>query len=161
MKKKGRNKKRRAKGKREEEQEQNVTAGWKRARSHRASWIFATIRVRTDARVYVCVSTYVTVPRDALSNVLFISVEQSLPVYPEDISLVANYIRNALQRFPEPRVTLKASPKFSHIEIREVVTQLPLHADALTILCFYGNYMRRRGNIFPKNSIVRFYFLTF
>lgn len=27
--------------------------------------------------------------RDALSNVLFISVEQSLPVYPEDISLVA------------------------------------------------------------------------
>ena len=39
-------------------------------------------------------------PRDALSNVLFISVEQSLPVYPEDIS-VCTQRRNASQR---PRV---------------------------------------------------------
>lgn len=39
------------------------------------------------SHVYVCVHTVWF--RDALSNVLFISVEQSLPVYPEDISLVA------------------------------------------------------------------------
>lgn len=67
------------------EREQNVTREWKRARSHSTSWILAAIHMR------VCVYMYVRTLRfqDALSNVLFISVEQSLPVYPEDISLVA------------------------------------------------------------------------
>lgn len=44
---------------------------------------------RGDTYVCVCVRVCTVWFRDALSNVLFISVEQSLPVYPEDISLVA------------------------------------------------------------------------
>jgi len=44
----------------------------------------ADSRVRTYVRVRV--RGRMARHRDALSNVLFISVEQSLPVYPEDIS---------------------------------------------------------------------------
>lgn len=43
--------------------------------------------------------------QDALSNVLFISVEQSLPVYPEDISLVALCTqRNSASQSREPHL---------------------------------------------------------
>lgn len=57
-------------------------------------------------RVMDCSSvyTYGIAPGDALSNVLFISVEQSLLVYPEDISQCA-----ILQRFPKTTSCIYAS----------------------------------------------------
>lgn len=46
---------------------------------------------------YICLYACVRAVwfQDALSNVLFISVEQSLPVYPEDISCWSRCVRNA------------------------------------------------------------------
>jgi len=71
---------------------QNVTRGWKRAKSHSASWILAAI-----CTIHVCLYACVRAVwfQDTLSNVLFISVEQSLPVYPEDISRWSRCVRNA------------------------------------------------------------------
>jgi len=81
--------------------------------------------------------------QDALSNVLFISVEQSLPVYPEDISRWSRCVRNATALPRAASLYLKLSRLTSAISEHD-----DFHILIITFSCFYA----KRVNIFPKKK---------
>lgn len=83
----------------------------------------------------MCVYTVYTVWfRDALSNVLFISVEQSLPVYPEDISLVVQCTQRYTSSASQSR-ELHLKRRLSAVATRpqRAARACPLHIYALVI----------------------------
>jgi len=73
--------------------------------------------------------------QDALSNVLFISVEQSLPVYPEDISRWSRCVRNATALPRAVSLHLKLSRLTSAISEH---THDDCHIFIINFSCFYA-----------------------
>ena len=85
--------------------------------------------------------------QDTLSNVLFISVEQSLSVYPEDISHWSRCVRNATT-FPRAASL--------HLKLSQLTSAVSEHDDCrmfiINFSCFYTERVNVIKMMFPKKT---------